>query len=265
MRYTLARLKQKMGDHVGAYEELSRLTALMEDHPEEFPPAETAEVRLRALGALAASGRFSSAASEAAEGARKYPDDERFLVRQGEALILLGKDKEAESIYRGKPDATARLSQAYLAAGARREQEKDTAHAERLLRRAIAIEPTNATALNYLGYMMADQGRNLPEAITLIQRAIAREPDNGAYLDSLGWAHFRKGDMPNARKELERARDASPDEAEIHEHLGELYEAMGLTTEALASWQKAIDLGSDHAARIRERMAETGRKPAGKE
>ena len=31
-------------------------------------------------------------------------------------------------------------------------------------RKALAIDPQNAAVLNYLGYMLADQGEKLPEA-----------------------------------------------------------------------------------------------------
>ena len=47
--------------------------------------------------------------------------------------------------------------------------------------------------LNYLGYMLADKGIRLPEALKLIRKAVELEPMNGAYLDSLGWAYFKLG------------------------------------------------------------------------
>ncbi len=47
--------------------------------------------------------------------------------------------------------------------------------------------------LNYLGYMLADRGIRLPEAVKLIRKAVDLDPMNGAYLDSLGWTYFRNG------------------------------------------------------------------------
>ena len=49
------------------------------------------------------------------------------------------------------------------------------------------MDPENASALNYLGYMLADQNVRLQEAQDLVQKAVEQEPSNGAFLDSLGW------------------------------------------------------------------------------
>ena len=52
----------------------------------------------------------------------------------------------------------------------------------------------HASALNYLGYMLADQNMKLEEALGIHQEARwISIPANGAYLDSLGWAYFRLG------------------------------------------------------------------------
>ena len=42
----------------------------------------------------------------------------------------------------------------------------------------IARDPHDAAALNYLGYMLAERGTSLDEAVTLIRRALTIEPDN---------------------------------------------------------------------------------------
>ncbi len=55
----------------------------------------------------------------------------------------------------------------------------------------IAEDPKNSDALNSLGYMLAERGQKLDEAITLVERALVVEPGNGAYLDSLGWAYYK--------------------------------------------------------------------------
>ena len=65
--------------------------------------------------------------------------------------------------------------------------------AEAQFRKALAIDPQNAAVLNYLGYMLADQGQKLPEALQMIRQAVELDPQNGAYLDSLGWAYFKTG------------------------------------------------------------------------
>jgi tetratricopeptide (TPR) repeat protein len=264
MRYQLARLSQKQGNHDAAYGHLSALSGLMELHPDRFAAAERAEIALRAVGALVEAGRLPEAAAAAESGARRHPGDVRFLLRHGEALLLQGKVREAESLFAQAPsggDTQARLSELYLAAGARRERGGSVREAEQYLRRAIEIAPKNASALNYLGYMLADRGERLDEAEALTRRALEVEPDNGAFLDSLGWALYRKGDFAQAEQMLLRARAALEEEAEIHEHLGDLYFATGRVQEAIASWSRALELGSDHADRLRKRISEARQGP----
>ena len=47
----------------------------------------------------------------------------------------------------------------------------DVKGAEKALRDLIARDPLDANALNSLGYMFAERGERLDEAITLVQRA----------------------------------------------------------------------------------------------
>ena len=109
-----------------------------------------------------------------------------------------------------------------------------------MLRQIVAAEPTNASALNYLGYLLAVRGEQLDEAIQLVQRALKEEPDNGAYLDSLGWAYFRRGNLDEAEKYLVAAVKQMPDNSEIQEHLGDLYARKGRMSEAVAAWTRAL-------------------------
>ena len=44
-----------------------------------------------------------------------------------------------------------------------------------------------ASANNDLGYLWADEGKNLDRAESMIRNAVRFEPNNAAYLDSLGW------------------------------------------------------------------------------
>ena len=59
--------------------------------------------------------------------------------------------------------------------------------------------------LNYLGYMLADKGIRLPEALEMIRKAVEQEPMNGAYLDSLGWVYFKMGEYELAEENLRQA------------------------------------------------------------
>ncbi len=79
----------------------------------------------------------------------------------------------------------------YFLRGALAERQKHYDDAEVQFRKVLAIDPNNSMTLNYLGYMQADRGVKLDEALTMIQQAVKQEPQNYAYLDSLGWAYLQ--------------------------------------------------------------------------
>jgi Flp pilus assembly protein TadD len=120
--------------------------------------------------------------------------------------------------------------------------------AEAQFHQVLEIHPENASALNYLGYMLADRGVRLDEAQKMISRALELDPDNGAYLDSLGWVYYRQNRLEEAAQILVRALDKIGQDATVHDHLGDVYSKMGKTKEAIMQWQaslQAFESGSE--------------------
>lgn len=85
--------------------------------------------------------------------------------------------------------------------------------------KALAVDPANATALNSLGYILADEGIDPRRALSLCRRAVAAKPQSAAYLDSLGWACFKCGDLAEARSSLRKANELAPRNRVIIEHV----------------------------------------------
>ncbi len=168
------------------------------------------------------------------------------LERYGDSIPIL-----EQLLARDRGNAAA----AFLL-GAARERAGQPEAAETAFRRALEIEPTFHPALNYLGYMWAEKGEKLPEALDLVRRAVALEPDNGAYVDSLGWAHFQLGEYQEAIRLLERATRLEPGDATIYEHLGDAYRALGRPDEARQVYRRALDLGDDNAEQVRRKLDE---------
>ncbi len=118
------------------------------------------------------------------------------------------------------------------------DKQYDKAEAE--YRKALAIDPNSATVLNDLGYMFADRGIRLPEALDMIKKAVELDPQNGAYLDSLGWVYFKLGQYGPAEENLRKAIDRTATDASIHDHLGEVYEKTGRLKLAVAQWERSM-------------------------
>jgi tetratricopeptide (TPR) repeat protein len=167
----------------------------------------------------------------------QQPEQEIEIYRQG-----LGHMRDDSSTYR----MLFVLGAAYERNG---QIEQATATFEEL----IAKSPDNATALNYLGYMLADKGQRLDYARDLIERAVKLSPDNAAYLDSFGWVYFRLGKYPDALIHLKKASGLTSDPV-IFDHLGDVYSATGNKDEARRWWQKALELDPKNAG-IQEKLA----------
>ncbi len=108
-----------------------------------------------------------------------------------------------------------------------------------LFERAIALNPENADALNYLAYMWAEKGICLEQAMFYIRHALDLEPENGAFLDTLGWILYRQRRYAEAYDQIEAAYYFAGPDPVIMEHLGDVLHALGRTEEALVWWRRS--------------------------
>ena len=125
--------------------------------------------------------------------------------------------------------------------GSTYEREKKYADAEQQFRKVLASDPQYTQALNYLGYMLADQNTKLEEALAMIKRAVELDPANGAYLDSLGWAYYRLGKYDLAEENLVKASQKINTDPTVHSHLGDLYQKTGRLKQAATHWERALN------------------------
>jgi len=124
------------------------------------------------------------------------------------------------------------------------------------MREAIKLNPSNAQALNYLGYTYAEMGTNLTEAERLIRRALQIEPEDGFYIDSLGWVYYQQGHYDMAVKELEKAWDLAGDDPTITEHLADAYEKLGKLKQAHSLYKDALSKAkeTDQVTRLKDKL-----------
>lgn len=109
-----------------------------------------------------------------------------------------------------------------------------------IMERLLVVNPSNANALNFVGYTLLDRDENLSRAAELLQRAVALRPDDAFILDSYGWLLYRQGNRQGAMKNLEKAFALKPDEGVIAEHLADVYVALNLPQKALATYERAL-------------------------
>lgn len=132
-----------------------------------------------------------------------------------------------------------------FAIGASQENSKKIKEASETFEKLILLDPDNSRALNYLGYMLADNGNRLDYAKDLIGKALELSPENAAYIDSYGWVMFRLGKYNDAVEYLAKAVSLQSDPI-IYDHLGDAYNASGNLSDARIWWQKALELSPDN-------------------
>jgi tetratricopeptide (TPR) repeat protein len=109
----------------------------------------------------------------------------------------------------------------------------------------IAIDPENASALNALGYTLADQTDRLEEARGLIGRALVLRPEDPYIMDSMGWVEYRMGQLDSAKELLSDAYLVNGD-VEIAAHLGEVLWELGEVENARSVWSEAAEVNADN-------------------
>lgn len=179
-----------------------------------------------------------------AKGLLDNSDKDRLVwltVAQIDTRLHRWKDAD-DALNKAEPLSTKKDDKVYVLflRGASAERQKRYEPAEQYFRQALVLDPSNAMVLNYLGYMLADKGTKLTEALQMIRKAVEEEPMNGAYLDSLGWAYFKLGQYELAEENLRQAVERDQTDPTMHEHLGDLYEKTGRIRLAAAQWELSL-------------------------
>ncbi len=162
------------------------------------------------------------------------------LATEGTALVQLKRQDEALAALNDAMALAPGDTGVLFQYGAALDHSGRQADAEKVFRDVIQRDPLDAGALNYLGYMMAEHGTSLDEAVALIQRALKVEPENPSFLDSLGWAYVQQGKLDLADPPLSTAAEKLPRNSVILDHLGDLRLKQNRRTDAIAAWQRAL-------------------------
>jgi tetratricopeptide (TPR) repeat protein len=172
------------------------------------------------------------------------PDDRQVYITLAQMNTRLRRFGDAEQdLDKAEQLATKDDDKEYVwfLRGSTFEREKRYADAEVQFKKVLASDPEHASALNYLGYMLADQNLELDAALGYIRKAVDLDPANGAYLDSLGWVYFRLGKYDLAEENLLKASQKINTDPTVHDHLGDLYQKTGRLKMAVTNWDRALN------------------------
>jgi tetratricopeptide (TPR) repeat protein len=189
-------------------------------------------------------GHADEAISQVKAMLKGTPEDRDTWIALAQMYSRLKRWPDAEqAIVKADQLSTKQDEKDYVefVAGSIYERQKKYDQAEAAFRKVIQNDPRNATALNYLGYMLADRGTRLEEALGLIRKAVAIDPQNGAYLDSLGWVYYRLGNYDQAEESLRKAIEKIGTDPTVHDHIADLYQKTGRLKLAVTHWERAIE------------------------
>lgn len=154
-------------------------------------------------------------------------------IARFEKLLMTYPEPQFRSVFRR---AQFSLSNVFV-------QKGEIRRGEQILEDVLKETPNDPSVNNDLGYLYADQGKNLEQAEQMIRKAVKAEPENGAYLDSLGWVLFKLGKKDEAIPSLEKAVEkiGKGGDDTVWDHLGDVYDSMGNSAKALECWRKSLE------------------------
>ncbi len=125
-----------------------------------------------------------------------------------------------------------------------------------MARSLFAEQPDSVLRLNALGYALIQRPEGLEEGYRLLWRGFNYGQTDYAVIDSLGWAYYLYGHFDQARALIERANDLSAGDpnAEILDHLGDVYWRLNRRDDARSAWRRALEARPDA---IRRRSLDT--------
>ncbi|MBN8731912.1 MAG: tetratricopeptide repeat protein [Acidobacteria bacterium] len=295
----LQRTHEQYADAVATFREL----AVMD---EKNGPRASAQV----MDTWRQAKEFNKALEESEAAKKKFPDERIVILVRGSLLADMGRGAEAAAEVKkllGKKetdretwltlaqlnektknwgemakalDEAEKLSASndekepiYFMRGALYEKQKNFDKSEAEFRKVLDMNPKSASALNYLGYMLADRNVRLNDALEMIKKAVDQEPDNGAFLDSLGWVYYRLGRLDEAVEYLKRAIVHSGKDPTVNDHLGDVYMKQGNLKDAIEQWETSIrlwnalappDIDQAEVAKVQKKL-ESGRVRQAKE
>lgn len=110
------------------------------------------------------------------------------------------------------------------------------------MKKLIELDPNHVQGLNYLAFTWAEQNVHLSDAEKLARRALAIEPQDGYVLDTLGWILFKQNKYNESIKFLEAAYKSQGAVSVIAEHLGDAYYKQSMVEKAKKMYKRAADL-----------------------
>ncbi len=220
-----------------------RATAVLQQGVAKFP--KSAPLKSELAIQLATTGKADEGAALAKSLLTNTPEDRGVYMTLSQVYLHARKWKDAGEALDRADQLSPKPEQKVAVLTARailEDRQKHYDAAEEDYKQALALNPNDSGVLNNYGYLLADRGIRLNEALAFIQKAVKLDPQSYANLDSLGWAYYKLGQYALAENNLLKASQHSAQDPTVHEHLGDLYEKTDRLKQAASQWEESLAL-----------------------
>lgn len=115
--------------------------------------------------------------------------------------------------------------------------------------------PNHSKAMNYIGYTLAEESRDLERAMRLLTRAVELEPGADYIWDSLAWAQFKAGNTDDAWDSIVKATELNnTTDPTIWEHYADIALARGDKAAAQKGYARALDAKPGNSENIKDKL-----------
>jgi tetratricopeptide (TPR) repeat protein len=217
-----------------------QLAASLKDRPAHVP------VLYNLMGRLYLSLREKARAEDTFKSAlRVNPDFMPPYYALARIYLSEGKADQAIAQYEAALEANPKQSGAHMLLAVIYDSQQDTENSEKHYRAALEINPDFAPAANNLAFILADQDKDIDEALQLARLAKEKLPNDAHVMDTLGWVYYKKGLYDSAIGEFSDSLVKLADNAVVNYHIGMAFYKKGNTARAREYLEKALSLQSD--------------------
>lgn len=240
----IAEDEKKLGEAIGWYRQVSQGDSALR-----------AQIRVGQL--LARDGKVEQGLNHLRDiRANNAPLAPRLLQAEADLLLEAGRSAEALQVHNEAVALSPKDADVLYSRSLALEKTGDVVGAMDDLKAVLEFDADNISALNALGYMLANHSQRYDEALALINKALQQSPEEAAIIDSYGWVLFKKGQVADAVTQLRKAYELFPD-PEVAAHYGEALLALGNSAAARSVWQQAVAAERESEARPNATLRET--------
>ena len=236
IRFYLAAIYEEMGKPNDAIEHFQRIPPESQYYGESV---------VHAAYLLKQAKKIDAAIDVVKEGLSKRQDVAQFYSIYASLLDEKGDYKKAASVLADGSEKFPDNVQLQFFLGTIQDRLGDKRQVVVHMKKVIEMDPNHVQGLNYLAFTYAESDDNLEEAEKLVRRALEIEPHDGYILDTLGWILYKKGKFQDSIKVLEAALKSQPNESIIAEHLGDAYTKHQLVEKARQMYKRAAETETD--------------------